>query len=72
LSLFYYFYYFLFSFPSYCVFFHSGDVKIADLVGEHLQTKEKPEREGRVGVKSIKGNREEGVDLLPPSLRSVF
>jgi hypothetical protein len=25
---------------------HSGDVKIAYLVGEHLQTKEKPEWEG--------------------------
>jgi hypothetical protein len=40
---------------------HSEEAKIVDLVGEHLQTKEKNYNvRGRVG------------DLLPPPLKSVF
>jgi 5-hydroxyisourate hydrolase-like protein (transthyretin family) len=39
---------------------HSGDAKIADFIGEHLQTKEKNQNgRGRVGAGSRKGNREE-------------
>jgi hypothetical protein len=36
---------------------HSGETKIVDLVGEHLQSKEKSRMagKGRVGVKSRRG-----------------
>jgi hypothetical protein len=45
---------------------HSGDAKIADLVGENLQKKKKKNGRRRVGEGSRKGNREEdGADLLP-------
>jgi hypothetical protein len=53
---------------------YSGDAKIADLVRERLQTKEKNQN-GRemVGAESRKGKRdEEGTYLLPPSFRSAF
>jgi hypothetical protein len=39
---------------------HSGDAKIADFIGKHLQTKEKNQNgRGRVGAGSRKGNRDE-------------
>jgi hypothetical protein len=55
---------------------HNEDAKIADLVGEHLQTKEEKKNQigrERVGAGSRKGKGEEGgAYLLPPPLRSVF
>jgi hypothetical protein len=52
---------------------HNGDTKIVNLVGEHLQTKEKTRMGGGVGAESRKGKgEEERADLLPPPLRSVF
>jgi hypothetical protein len=46
---------------------HSREAKIIELVGEHLQTKEKTKIGGGIGAGSRKGK-----GLLPPPLRSVF
>jgi hypothetical protein len=53
---------------------HSEDVKIADLIKKHLQTKEKTIMEGgRLRAESRKRNGEEDeAYLLSPPLRSVF
>jgi hypothetical protein len=47
---------------------HSRDIKIADLVGEHLQTKKKKNGREMIGAGSRKGKGEK----LPPSLISIF
>jgi hypothetical protein len=47
---------------------HSGEIKIANLIRKHLQTKEKT-RMG--GGRKGKGE-EDGADLLSPPLRFVF
>jgi type IV secretory pathway TraG/TraD family ATPase VirD4 len=59
---------------------HSGEAKIADLVKEYLQTREKKKKKkkthngmGKVEAGSRKEKEEEeGADLLPPPFRSVF
>jgi hypothetical protein len=45
---------------------HSGEAKIATLVGEHQKKKKK--KRVRIGAGSRKGKGEK----LPPSLRSIF
>jgi hypothetical protein len=51
---------------------YSGDTKIVDLVGEHLQIKEKTRMREGVGAGNRKRNGEEEEDLFSPPLRSIF